>query len=216
VLGACDISLGGHNMAVKIDTLSGTKWRICVLINIDRLAGIERAFLITIVAISGGVLAIGVILFAVVARTITKPMKMLEIAMLNVEQSDYFRMEEVDIVAFREIDALIKRFNKMMYKIDELMKRVIDEQEAQRKSELKALQNQINPHFLYNTLDSIIWLIENEKNPEAAEMVIALAKLFRIGVSGDSEVIKVRRVGTRPKLSVDSKYPIRRLIRLRI
>jgi len=72
------------------------------------------------------------------------------------------------------------------------MDRVIDEQNAQRKSELKALQNQINPHFLYNTLDSIMWLIENHKNHEAAEMIVALATLFRIGISNDSEVITVR------------------------
>jgi len=80
----------------------------------------------------------------------------------------------------------------MMRKIGELMDRVIDEQDAQRKSELKALQNQINPHFLYNTLDSIMWLIENNKNREAGEMIVALATLFRIGISNDSEVIPVR------------------------
>ena len=192
ILGARDVKLGGYNFAVNIDTLSGTKWRICVFINIDRLAAIERGYLFTTLLISGCALAAGVLLLTVVARTITTPMKRLETAMLNVEQSDYFRMEEVDIVAFREIDALIKRFNNMMRKINELMRRVIDEQDAQRKSELKALQNQINPHFLYNTLDSIIWLIENEKNREAAELVVALARLFRIGISGDSEVITVR------------------------
>ena len=192
VLGARDVRIGGHNMAVNIDTLTGTKWRICVFINIDRLAAIEREFLITTLLISGCVILVGALLLTGVARMITRPMKRLEIAMLNVEQSDYFRMEEVDIAAFREIDALIERFNKMMRKINELMKRVIDEQDAQRKSELKALQNQINPHFLYNTLDSIVWLIENEKNREAAELVVALAKLFRIGISGGSEVITVR------------------------
>jgi len=101
-------------------------------------------------------------------------------------------MEEVSLAASSEVEALTRRFNRMMRKIGELMERVIDEQNAQRKSELKALQNQINPHFLYNTLDSIMWLIENEKNSEAAEMVVALARLFRIGISGDSEVIPVR------------------------
>ena len=192
VLGSRSAILGGYNMAINIDTLSNTKWRICVLINIDKLIDIERSFLLTMVAVACVVLIIGVLLFTAVARTITAPMKQLELAMRKVEKSDYFRMEEVELAASREIEALTKRFNQMMRKIGELMDRLITEQNAQRKSELKALQNQINPHFLYNTLDSILWLVENKKNDEASEMVVALARLFRIGISADSEVIPVR------------------------
>jgi len=191
ILGSSSAILGGNNMAVNVDTLSNTKWRICVFINIDKLMEIERAFLLTTAFVSCIVLVIGVLLFAAVARAITSPLKQLELAMRKVENSDYFRMEEVSLAASSEVEALTRRFNRMMRKIGELMDRVIDEQNAQRKSELKALQNQINPHFLYNTLDSIMWLIENKKNNEAAEMVVALARLFRIGISGDSEVISV-------------------------
>ena len=192
VLGSGSAVLGGFHMAAHVDTLSNTKWRICVFINIDKSVEIERTFFMTTVAVSCVVLVIGVFLFAAVARVITSPLKQLELAMRKVEKSDYFRMEEVELMASSEVEALAGRFNRMMRKIGELMGRVIDEQNAQRKSELKALQNQINPHFLYNTLDSILWLIENEKNGEAAEMVVALARLFRIGISGDSELIPVR------------------------
>ena len=191
VLGSRNAALGGYNMAINVDTLSNTKWRICVLINIDKLIDIERNFLLTTVVVACIVLVIGVLLFTAVARTITAPMKQLELAMRKVEKSDYFRMEEVELAASLEIEALTKRFNQMMRKIGELMDRLITEQNAQRKSELKALQNQINPHFLYNTLDSILWLVENKKNDEASEMVVALARLFRIGISADSEVIPV-------------------------
>ena len=192
ILGSRSALLGGYNMTIHVDTLSNTKWRICVLINIDKLIDIERNFLLTMVAVACIVLLIGVLLFTAVARTITAPMKQLELAMRRVEKSDYFRMEEVELAASREIEALTKRFNQMMRKIGELMDRLLAEQNAQRKSELKALQNQINPHFLYNTLDSILWLVENKKNDEASEMVVALARLFRIGISADSEVIPVR------------------------
>jgi two-component system sensor histidine kinase YesM len=192
ILGSRSAVIGEHNMAVHVDTLSNTKWRICVFINIDQLVEIERTFLVTVIAVSAIVLVIGILLFTAVARTITTPMKQLELVMRKVEKSDYFRMEEISIDASAEIEALAGRFNRMMRKIGELMERVIDEQNAQRKSELKALQNQINPHFLYNTLDSILWLIENEKSREAWEMVVALARLFRIGISNDSEVISVR------------------------
>ena len=192
VLGSKNAVIDGFNMVVNVDTLSDTKWRICVFINIDNVVITERTFLITMLLVSGVVLMIGILLFTVVARAITTPMKQLELAMRKVEKSDYFRMEEVKLVASSEVEALTGRFNRMMRKIGELMDRVIDEQNAQRKSELKALQNQINPHFLYNTLDSIMWLIENNKNEEAGEMVVALARLFRIGISNDSEVIPVR------------------------
>ena len=60
-----------------------------------------------------------------------------------------------------------------------LMDDIVKEQEDKRKSEMSALQSQINPHFLYNTLDSIIWMIENERYEDAIDMVTALARLFR-------------------------------------
>jgi len=191
ILGSGNAEMGEHNMVINVDTLSNTKWRICVFINIDQLIDIEQTFLLTMIHVSGIVLVIGIVLFIVVAKSITTPMKQLELAMRKVEKSDYFRMEEVDLVASKEVKALTGRFNRMMRKIGELMDHVISEQSAQRKSELKALQNQINPHFLYNTLDSILWLIENGKNEDAAEMLVALAGLFRTGISNDSVVISV-------------------------
>lgn len=192
VLGTKNAFINGHDMTVTVETLSNTKWRICVFINADRLTQIERTFLTTTVLVSFGVLVLGIVMYLWVSRLITDPMKQLEMAMRKVEKSDYFRMEEVELTASREVEELSLRFNKMMQKISELMERVITEQDAQRRSELKALQNQINPHFLYNTLDSIIWLIENNKNEEASEMVVALARLFRIGISKDKEIISVK------------------------
>jgi len=191
-LGSRNVEIGGYNMFVNVGTISNTKWRICVFINADKLTEIETNFLSTTILVSSMILVIGVGLFLGVARTITNPMKQLELTMRKVEKSDYFRMEEVDISASKEIEQLTKRFNKMMRKISELMERVIDEQDAQRKSELKALQNQINPHFLYNTLDSIVWLVENNKNAEASEMVVALARFFRLSISKETETVPAK------------------------
>lgn len=66
------------------------------------------------------------------------------------------------------------------------------EQNERRKSELDALQSQINPHFLYNALDSITWMIEGERNDEAAFMISQLAKLFRISLSKGHTIISVK------------------------
>lgn len=65
------------------------------------------------------------------------------------------------------------------------------EQEQKRKSELRALQSQINPHFLYNTLDSIIWMAEDEKNEEVVVMTAALARLLRQSISNEQEQVTV-------------------------
>jgi len=175
-LGSRNVEISGYNMFINVGTISNTKWRICVFTNADKLTEVRRNFLSTTILVSSLILAIGVGLFLAVARAITNPMKQLEFTMRKVEKSDYFRMEEVDISASKEIEQLTKRFNKMMRKI----------------SELKALQNQINPHFLYNTLDSIVWLVENGKNAEASEMVVALARFFRLSISKETETVPVR------------------------
>lgn len=87
-----------------------------------------------------------------------------------------------------EVGMLAVSFNHMLERIEALMKEVVREQEAKRKSELKALQHQINPHFLYNTLDSIIWMAES-KDENIVPMTEALSRLFRISLSRGQELI---------------------------
>ena len=82
--------------------------------------------------------------------------------------------------------------NAKFKRIQKLMKQVRQEEISLRKTELKALQAQINPHFLYNTLDAIGWLCEEERCQDAVEMVNALAKLFRISISRGKELIPIR------------------------
>jgi two-component system sensor histidine kinase YesM len=99
---------------------------------------------------------------------------------------------QVDVNSSNEIGQLGLRFNRMTAKIKELMLQNVQEQELKRKSELKALQAQINPHFLYNTLDSIIWMAEVNKSKEVVLMVSSLAKLFRLSLSKGDEIIPIR------------------------
>ncbi len=73
-----------------------------------------------------------------------------------------------------------------------LMDDIVVEQEEKRKSELDALQAQINPHFLYNTLDSIVWMIESERNKDAVYMVTQLASFFRLSLSKGKTIIPVK------------------------
>jgi len=90
-----------------------------------------------------------------------------------------------------EVEHLGKTLRSTVAQIRQLMDDIVVEQEEKRKSELDALQSQINPHFLYNTLDSIVWMITGERYDDAVFMITQLASLFRISLSKGKTVIKI-------------------------
>ena len=91
-----------------------------------------------------------------------------------------------------EIRHLGRSIKEMAKRIQALMDDIVAEHESKRKSEFDTLQSQINPHFLYNTLDIIVWMIENEQKNEAVKVVTALARFFRISLSKGKSIITVR------------------------
>lgn len=121
---------------------------------------------------------------------VVKPLKKLEKYMVQVNPDNMD--QRMEILTDDEIGHLSMKFNQMMDRIRNLKEQVIEEQEDKRKYELQALQAQMNPHFLYNTLDSIIWMAEtNDSNIVA--MTEALAKLFRISLNKGNEEISLER-----------------------
>lgn len=121
---------------------------------------------------------------------ITKPVKSLEKSMKEVEKGN-FAPAVMEVREENEIGHLTRNFNMMTEEIRKLMEQRDQEQQIKRKSELKALQAQINPHFLYNTLDSIIWMAEWGKNQEVVRMTSSLAKLLRRSISNEQEAVTV-------------------------
>lgn len=91
-----------------------------------------------------------------------------------------------------EIRHLGEAIRSMAIQMRTLMDDIVAEQESKRISEFDALQSQINPHFLYNTLDSIVWMVENERYQEAIVMVTSLAGFFRIGLSKGRNIITIK------------------------
>lgn len=126
----------------------------------------------------------------VMSAKISKPLKKLERLMKKVEQGDFDIYAEVE--GEYEVKHLSKTFNLMISQIRNLMDQIVKEQEQKTKSEIKALQAQINPHFLYNTLDSIVWMAENNENHGVIKMVTALANLFRISISRGGDIIDIQ------------------------
>lgn len=91
-----------------------------------------------------------------------------------------------------EIETLAGGFNDMAEKMQRLIEKIKDDEQKMRRADLRLLQEQINPHFLYNTLDTIVWLIEGNKEDEAVEMVVTLSNFFRLVLSRGREFISLR------------------------
>ena len=136
-------------------------------------------------------LIISVTVYFLLSRTVTRPVRRLVSSMQNFEmqaETYKYKADKANVVEFSTLSA---SFEHMVQMIQSLMKKVHNEEIVLRKTELKALQAQINPHFLYNTLDSIQWMCEQDNSKEAVEMVGALAKLFRISISHGNEFITI-------------------------
>ncbi|HHV12101.1 MAG TPA: sensor histidine kinase [Clostridiales bacterium] len=137
-------------------------------------------------------LVLATVLAVIFSNALTKPIKELRKSMKEVETGNFdIHLEDSD--AMNEIGHLQNSFRIMIYKIRQLIENNKTEQEAKRKSELRALQAQINPHFLYNTLDSIIWMAESSKTEEVIQMTSALSKLLRKSISNEDELVTVER-----------------------
>lgn len=142
-------------------------------------------FLWTILA-----LVIALYLSFFISRHLSRPIKMLQSNMKQVEKGDFSIRSEFR--SKNEIGQLSHTFNIMVGRIKDLMNQIIQNEESKRKSEMKLLEAQINPHFLYNTLDSIIWMAERKKHDEVVLMTSSLAKLFRSIINKNNETVPVR------------------------
>lgn len=140
------------------------------------------------------VLMLAAILFSVVAawslsKSIYTPIKKLHDITATITKNDLQALVTSDNVD--EITELGLSFNIMIGKIRDLLDSKIKEQENLKKAEMRALQAQINPHFLYNTLDTIIWMAESKKYKQVIEIVSALSKFFRISLSKGRDWITI-------------------------
>lgn len=190
------LSDGVHEDENVIYTLSTTydrSWRIVGVSYTDELVTERQSqifmsivvSLLCCAAVSVAVLAVYAIIVNAPVRSLIKAMKAFENA---ADSFSYSSGNE----AVTELQVLSDSFEHMSNRIKQLMERVRTEETELRKTELKALQAQINPHFLYNTLDSIQWMCEQGKNEDAMKMVSALAKLFRISISRGHELIPIK------------------------
>ncbi|WP_070000665.1 cache domain-containing sensor histidine kinase [Cellulosilyticum sp. I15G10I2] len=182
--------IDGKRLLVTVKTAGYTGWKIVATWRLDKIlftyTELNR-FLIIVLMIGIVMCVIGTLF---ISSRLSSPLYKLQKSMNLVEEGRFDI--QIDESGEYIVSHLAKSFNAMVSRIKELMHEIVIEQDDKRKKELEALQSQINPHFLYNTLDSIIWLAESDKIEEAIMMITALSRFFRIGISSGRNIITVR------------------------
>ena len=181
-----------NNVIYVLKTVEGSPWRVVGVSYVDELVTSnvwENFWLLALAAVA--ILLAALVSSIVISRALSRPLKGLSSAMRLFEKNAG-TFTYAPVGGAREVQELSESFGHMVVKIQHLMETVRREEINLRKTELKALQAQINPHFLYNTLDSIAWMCEQGRNDEAVQMVNALAQLFRISISRGHELIPIR------------------------
>lgn len=194
--GAFSEKFDGIERDVVVKTVGYTGWKIVSITPTSELAmdmGQLRNYLFMV--------AIIILLFIVsgnyiISYVVTDPIRKLEESISYLEEGvaneDIMNEDDIFIGGSHEIRHLGRTIKSMIRQMKKLTDDMVKEQKAKRKSELDALQSQINPHFLYNTLDSVVWMIEGERYKDAISMVTALAQLFRISLSKGNNIIPIR------------------------
>lgn len=180
----------GEKRDITVKSVGYTGWKIVGVtpekgFSLNNLK--TQLFVVFIVAFF---LFILVIINAYISSRITTPIQELEKSVNALEAGELDT--EVYTGGSYEIQHLGRSIGDMAERIQVLMDDIVTEHESKRKSEFDTLQSQINPHFLYNTLDIIVWMIENEQKHEAVKVVTALARFFRISLSKGKSIIPVR------------------------
>ena len=142
------------------------------------------------IVISAYIIVFLMVSFTSFGKKITKPIE--ELCAYTMEIASGSLKVSAPKSNIEEIQTLSDQYDHMVVRIGELIDHVRQEQELKRKTELKLLQAQINPHFLYNTLDTIVWLAEGKRHLEVVEMITALSSFLRMGLNNGRDFITIR------------------------
>lgn len=180
----------GNDATVFFSSVPYTEdWILCTMIE-NKSIHAQTNYIIELVVIIGVILLILAVLYAViVSGTIVRPVYKLKNHMLEVSEGNldsFYEYKGKD-----EISVLVKVFNRMLTDIKKLIDQVYRVQAQKRTTELRVLQSQINPHFLYNTLDTIQWKALEHNAYDAADMLNLLSVFFRTSLSDGKEFITV-------------------------
>lgn len=170
--------------------LSINGWKLIFTIPAKEMTDSVSSTLLSIIIIGAASFIIITAISTLVLYNALHPLKNIVDSIKEIRSGNL--TQKVAINGCLEVNQLSTEYNFMLDRINNLLDKIVDEQKALRKSELKAFRAQINPHFLYNTLDSIKCLTVCGDNKKASQLIASISTFFRIGLSGGSEEIPIR------------------------
>lgn len=174
-----------------------TGWRLVGVIDLSASLKQSVVFRDTIIASLVVIIIYAIIISTHIASYLSSPIKQLESIMRHVQNGNFNIV--VPITGSQETQSLSKSFEKMLFKIKSLMEDLKKTESIKRQRELDALQAKINPHFLYNTLESVVWLAEEGDNKGVVKQVTSLATLFRVSIAKGKDIITIQEELTHVK-----------------
>lgn len=173
----CEILTEDHQNLIVIAKQAQADWRIvsvtpksALMVEINETKQFFLFMLGILVVLSFG-------LALIISRNISAPVKQVIREMRHVERGNFDIMLQVK--SYDEINVLVAGFNRMVHQVNMLVERVRIVSESEKNAELQGLQSQVNPHFLYNTLDMIYWMLDEKDNERLGNVILALSQMFR-------------------------------------
>lgn len=177
------------NLLVHQTAIKQTDWTLVGVLPMNSLTVLKHQLMehviIIILSLSLAVLCIGTYFL----RRLSAPMKKLQKGMLEIEKLSEIPMPEK---SYYEVEVFTNNYNQMIKKIRELMYDLSEHEQKLKEAEISALISQINPHFLYNTLDTIIWMAEFNEYEKVISLTKSLASFFRLSLANGKEIITIR------------------------
>lgn len=180
----------GEKRLTVIKSVYQTRWRIIGVAYVDELLEPLYTFRAYIIFFALVVIIFAVVLILLTTKRITSPLRKLEQTMRTIETGNF--AVAIPDGKSREVQSLASSFRIMVSRISDLMDKIKETEAVKRQRELDALQAKINPHFLYNTLDSVVWMAESGDKEGVIHMVTSLASLFRISIAKGKDIITLR------------------------
>src|SRR5690606_32371236 len=182
----------GKEVMVNYLKLQTNDWKVVHVIERSSLYEDSDRVIQVIVIIMAAGIVFSIITAYGMASSVSSPLRKIVRAMNQVHIGNLSARINLDNNRTDEIGSLQHHFNEMVAKIEELLEAVYQEQNNKRVAEIKALEAQINPHFLYNTLDAIKWTALLQKANNAAEMARLLSRLLHISIGKGSDTVLIQ------------------------